>query len=105
MKLNMYSIYDKAAQAFNTPFFMHNKGLAMRAFEDNINSKEENNISKHPEHFSLYCVGEYDDSTGMVQPNSEPELVSTALELVQPTEESKIEQKLDAVIKMLNTGE
>ena len=93
MITQVYSIYDKAAQAYITPFFMHNKALAMRAFQDNVNAKDENNISKHPEQFSLFCLGEYNDSTGQITPK-EPELVATALELVTPTEESNLMEEI-----------
>ena len=63
MKLNVYSIHDSAAKAFTQPFFMHNDGLAIRAFQGNVNSKEGNNISDHPDQFTLYKIGEFDDVT------------------------------------------
>jgi hypothetical protein len=105
MKVQMYSIYDKAAQAYVTPFFMHNKALAMRAFEDNINSKEENNINKHPEQFSLFCLGELDDSTGLITPKEQPELVCSALELVQPSEEQSLITEIKSLKALLATQE
>ena len=64
MKLSVYAIYDDAARAFATPFFMHNDGLAIRAFMDNVNSQEENNLSKHPDQFTLYKIAEWDDNAG-----------------------------------------
>ena len=73
MKLSVYSIHDSAAKAFIQPFFMHNDGLAIRAFQGNVNSKEPNNISEHPDQFTLYKIGEFDDSTGQIityQPES-----------------------------------
>lgn len=100
----MYSIYDKAAQAFVTPFFMHNKALAIRAFSDNVNSAEENNVSKHPEQFSLHCLGEYDDSNGQITPNETPELVATALELVEPTKETELIDEIRSLKSMLATS-
>lgn len=89
MKLNIYTIYDDAAQAYNTPFFMHNDGLAIRAFQDNVNSAEENNISKHPEQFSLFKLGEYDDKTGLVQSDN-PKFLAGGLEMKNPTKEDDI---------------
>lgn len=103
MKLIAYSIFDKAAAAYNTPFFMHNKALAIRAFQDNVNSTEENNISKHPEHFSLFEVGEYDDSTGVITAHEKPEIISTALELVHPTQENDLIQEIKSLKAMLAT--
>jgi hypothetical protein len=67
MKLNVYSIFDSAAKAYTSPFFMHNDGLAIRAFQDNVNAEQENNISKHPDHFTLFKIGEFDDVTGEIK--------------------------------------
>jgi hypothetical protein len=68
MILTIYSIHDSAANAYLPPFFMHNDGLAIRTFQDMVNSKEENNISKHPDQFTLFKLGEYDDNTGELIP-------------------------------------
>ena len=55
MKLNVYTIYDDTAKAYMQPFFMHNHGLAVRAFTDQVNRNDENNpLNKHPEQFTLY---------------------------------------------------
>jgi hypothetical protein len=67
MKLNVYSIFDSAAKAYTSPFFMHNDGLAIRAFQDNVNAEQENNISKHPDQFTLFKIGEFDDATGEIK--------------------------------------
>jgi len=67
MKLNVYSIFDSAAKAYTAPFFMHNDGLAIRAFQDNVNAEQENNISKHPDQFTLFKIGEFDDATGEIK--------------------------------------
>jgi hypothetical protein len=97
MKLNVYSIHDKAATAFTQPFFMHNDGLAIRAFQDNVNAKDENNISKHPEQFSLFKLGEYDDATGVITPLPSPDFISGGLELVNPTPENDILKEIKAL--------
>lgn len=67
MKSNVYSIYDSAAKAFTTPFFLPTDGMAIRAFQGNVNSKEDNNISLHPDQFTLYKIGEWDDQRGHVE--------------------------------------
>lgn len=103
MKLNIYSIFDKAAQAFITPFFMHNKAMAIRVFSDNVNSQEENNISKHPEQFSLFHLGEYDDSTGVIIPLEKPEVVATALEVKEFTEEQDLLKEIRLLKSLLIT--
>jgi hypothetical protein len=66
MKVKVYSIYDSAAGAYTQPWFMQNDALALRAFSDNVNAKEENNISKHPDQFTLFQIGEWDDQIGEI---------------------------------------
>lgn len=63
MELNIYSIYDTAAKAYATPFFMPNDGLAIRAFSDNVNSSD-SQLSKHPEQFVLFKIGTFEDQHG-----------------------------------------
>lgn len=99
----MFSIYDKAAGAYVSPFFMHNKALAIRAFADNVNSKEESNITKHPEQFSLHEVGEFDDSTGIVESKEQPEIVCTAHELKEPTQEDDLMSEIKSLKQLLAT--
>lgn len=67
MKTKVYSIHDTVAGAYNTPFFMHNNGQAMRAFSDNVNASD-SIINKHPEQFALFQIGDYDDQTGEITP-------------------------------------
>lgn len=63
MKLNVYSIYDSAATAYTQPFFMHNDGLAVRAFQGNVNTTD-SNINLNPDQFTLFQIGTYDDNSG-----------------------------------------
>ena len=72
MKLYIYAIYDSASKAYMSPFFMHNNGLAIRAFSDQVNAKQENQISNHPEQFTLFKIGLYEDSTGNIEPENSP---------------------------------
>lgn len=67
MKLHAYCIYDSAAQAFNTPFFQQNDGLAIRAFQGLVNADDKNNVSEYPEQFTLFKIGEYDDQDGKIK--------------------------------------
>lgn len=103
MELKIYSIYDKAAKAFTQPFFMHNKGLAIRAFSDNVNSEQENNISKHPEQFLLYEMGQWDDVTGVIIPYSDDkrELLGTGLDFKQETETTDLINEIRELKKLL----
>ena len=100
MKIKMYSFYDTAAQAYTQPFFMHNDGLAMRAFQDNVNSTEENNMSLHPEQFKLFQIAEWDDQKATITaPETGSKLVAVGHELINSPkpDESTLKQILEAL--------
>jgi hypothetical protein len=104
MLLKIYSIFDSAASAYTQPFFMHNDALALRAFEDNVNA-ENNNIASHPDQFTLFCIGEYDDTSGAItsdvprslgngqeykkQPEKDKDLTSTLSKILMEIQELK----------------
>lgn len=61
----MFSIYDSKMEAYGTPFFMPKQQMAIRAFSD-IARDEKTNVNKHREDFTLFEIGEYDDSNAVV---------------------------------------
>ena len=81
MNLKVFSIYDAKAGAFNQPFFMHTFGQAERAFRDEVDSPT-SLISKHPEDFTLFDLGVFDDSTGLITPHTAPVSVLAGLDCV-----------------------
>lgn len=63
MKLLMYSICDKAT-TYIFPFPAYSDAAAIRNFATEINS---NAVSRdNPGDFELFCVGEFDMETGMI---------------------------------------
>ena len=75
--LKMYSIYDAMVEAFVNPMFFRTDREAQRSFLDEAN-REDSNIHLHRDHYSLYCVGVFDDDTGLVTGNNEPVLIVRA---------------------------
>lgn len=66
MKLKMFAIFDTKAGCYSTPFFMQNKGLAIRAMQD-MAMDNRTVINKHPADFVLFLLGEFDDNTGVIE--------------------------------------
>lgn len=60
MKLQVFSIFDTAAQAYNQPFMFQTTGLAVRTFQEEAH-RPDSNICKHPRDFALMHLGEFDD--------------------------------------------
>jgi len=80
MKLNIYSIFDTASGLYSRPFFTPSDAEAIRSFTD-ISMDAEHPIGKHPEDYTLYRIGLFDDTTGLLT-NEENEALCTALERI-----------------------
>ena len=80
MKLKVFAIHDAKAEAYMQPFFMANKGTAIRAITELL-SKSDHQFSKYPEDFTLFELGEYDDSNGQMLPHSTPLPIAKVIEL------------------------
>lgn len=63
MKLFIYSIFDQAVRSYNQPFFMPADGAAIRLFQNQIGNKD-SLLSQHPDQFTLFKIGEFDDKDG-----------------------------------------
>ena len=68
MKTLVFSMYDEAAKAYTHPFFFHNRALGQRAFQDAVNANDGSNVAKHPDQFTLFVIGEWDDTEGSLVP-------------------------------------
>lgn len=84
MKVKVFSIYDSKMEAFNQPFFMNASGAAIRAFSDMVNGDKETNVYKHPEDYTLFELGVYDDLEGKIESYDTP--VSLGLGVTFKTE-------------------
>lgn len=70
MILNVYSVYDKAVNAFMQPFYARSAGEAIRSFTD-LTRDPQTNVARHPTDFVLFALGEFDDNSGLFN-SSEP---------------------------------
>lgn len=80
MILKLVSIYDAKAQVFSAPIAFPTNGVAERSFADEVNNPN-SQYAKHPEDFTLFHIGDYDDATGKVDNLSTPYSISTAFAL------------------------
>lgn len=67
MNFRGYSIRDAKADSFALPFYVKLEGEALRHFQGLVND-DRTTISKFPEDFDLYFVGEFDQNTGKFEP-------------------------------------
>lgn len=82
--LQVVSVYDSAVNAFARPFFVPSTGVALRSFSDEVNRQAPDNpMSQHPEDFTLYLLGSFDEDSGQfTNTQSRPELLVRAKDVI-----------------------
>jgi hypothetical protein len=84
MKMHIVVLRDITANVYGQPNFVASIGAAIRAFADNINGKDPNNIvSQHPTDFEMYRLGTYDDELAFFDLLTRPEQIATGKNLIQ----------------------
>jgi hypothetical protein len=85
MRQVIISVKDTAAQAFGRPIFVPAVAVALRGFRDEINRADStDDLARHSEDFELYQIGEFEDTTGIIEVN-EPRLIARAKDLKDST--------------------
>lgn len=65
--LKLYSIKDTKG-AFMVPFVNQNDSLAVREVKTIVNGQKGSPVTLYPEDFELWCIGTFDEVTGIVAP-------------------------------------
>jgi len=61
----IYSVFDSKAESYTPPFVDNAEGRALRTFADCCNDQG-HQFGKHPEDYTLFCLGEFNDDTGAI---------------------------------------
>ena len=79
------SVKDRAAEVFNRPFCVPHRNVAIRDFTDEVNPQAaDNQLSKHPDDFDLYLLGEFNDNTGEFVFDGSPVVLVRAKDVLIP---------------------
>lgn len=79
MVLKMYSVRDAKGEIFHPPHYLRSHGEAERTFHQLVKD-EKSMISKFPEDYDLYYLGDYDDNTGKITPLDTPTHIAKAVQ-------------------------
>lgn len=82
MEKQVFSLHDEKANAYTQPFFMDQKGQALRALDGIVNSPD-SNVNKYPQDFKLYKLGTFNDWDGVLTSLATPELIANATDFVK----------------------
>lgn len=75
----LFSIYDSKAEAYLPPFSFPARGQAVRTFADSCNDPA-HMFNKHPEDYTMFALGEFDDATATFEIFPTPEPIGKAIE-------------------------
>lgn len=67
----LYSIHDSKSEAFSPLMSYQARGQAVRDFADQVNNPEIKTLFNHPEDYTLYEVGRFNESEGVVESYTE----------------------------------
>ncbi len=81
MLMKMYVVFDVKSGAYTQPWFLMKDGVAVRAFSDLCNDSK-TNIGAHPEDFTLFCIGSFDDQNAGVD-SFAPRSLGNGIEFVK----------------------
>lgn len=78
MKMSIYAIFDSAVKTYSRPMFLNTDNEAIRSFQSECN-RVGSVINAHPDQFTLFNIGEYDDNTSLIK-SSEPRSLGNAVQ-------------------------
>ena len=93
MKIELYTIYDSKTGVYNKPFYQLNDDVCRRTCSDLLSS--ETDVAKHPEDFSLFHLGSYNDETAQFDLLATPRIVLKFHELRSALIAEQAKENLD----------
>lgn len=78
MKMQLVAIYDRKSESFISMEPTPHIGVATRALGEIVSKPSEHNLHKWPEDFSLWHVGEWDTSSGVITPMEKNKIVEAS---------------------------
>ena len=102
MKMNIYTVYDDAAKAYLTPFFLQNDSMSKRIFKDCSND-ENHAFGRNPADYTLFHIGEFNDTTAEITYLSPYNNLGNAVEYVN-IDADEIEIPQPTPIKEVNSN-
>lgn len=77
MIMRIFSVRDVQVEAYLQPFFSPTEGAAIRSLMEAANDSA-HQFFKNSSDYSLYLLGEFDDSTGVITPTDPKRIVSVS---------------------------
>lgn len=107
MKLKVFALRDVKADAFGSPFFVPNDGIARRVLSEWVRQPG-SDVAKYPAEFMLFEIGEYDNESALLTPTVPTVMICSASsclpkpdprQLVMPGVDSPVSNSSEEVSK------
>ncbi len=89
--LKLYTFFDHAVEIYMRPFIARAHGEAIREFSNLVNHAE-HPIAAHPDHYTLFFIGEFDEQRGKVVP-SVPHSLGNGVEFLEAGPRSILDER------------
>ncbi len=87
--MNIYTVYDSKAEAYLQPFYSRTAGEAIRNFETACN-KSEHEFHIHAADYTLFEIGEFNETTGFIQRRQSHLNLGNALQYIRSAQLSVV---------------
>ena len=77
----LYVVYDSKSETYNTPFAEITDASAIRSFAG-VCKNPDTILGQHPEDFTLFRIGHYNDQTSEITPQA-PERLATGIDVTK----------------------
>ena len=74
----VFVVFDSKMKSHLLPFFLPQEGMAERTFKDFVND-ENHQFGKHPEDYTLICLGEFDEAKAQFNFLDIPKVLGTGI--------------------------
>ncbi len=101
MKVQCYAIFDSCSGIYEKPFFSTTDDLVRREFQD-VAMAADHPINKHPEHYSLWRLGIFNNVNGQLD-NEANECLWTATEAISQSQQ--VDQAATAALERKVNGD
>ncbi len=81
MNDRIFTVYDSKIEAFMSPFYSRTMQQALRSFTDTCKSAD-HAFNKHPEDYTLFELGSFDDNTAKFEIHETPISIAIAIEVI-----------------------
>lgn len=92
--LQVFSVYDSAADAFLQPFFAPTVEFAVREFRRAVN-EEGHQFNQYPDDYTLFHIGEFDQSSGALA-GAAPRSLGIAITMMDYTDSYYVQEEVNS---------